>query len=46
MNHSPNFDKVKFYYDHGLWTIDQLRKAIEKGWITEEEYFEITGENY
>lgn len=46
MKHSPNFDKVKFYYDHGLWTIDQLRKAIEKGWITEEEYFEITGENY
>lgn len=44
--HSPNYDKVKYYYDHGQWTIAQVRKAVQKGWITEEEFYEITGENY
>lgn len=44
--HSPNFDKVKGYYDRGLWDISRVRKAVEKGWITEEEFQEITGEPY
>ncbi len=44
--HSPNYEKVKGYYDHGLWDIDRVRKAVTKGWITAEEYEEITGEPY
>lgn len=44
--HSPKYDKVKYYYDHGLWTIEQVHKAVVKGWITAEEYKEITGEPY
>ena len=44
--HSPNFEKVKYYYDRGLWDINRVRKAVEKGWITEEEFQEITGEPY
>ena len=44
--HSPNYNKVKNYYDHGLWDINRVRKAVGKGWITEEEFYEITGENY
>ena len=44
--HSPKYDLVKGYYDHGLWSIDRVHKAVEKGWITADEYFEITGEPY
>ncbi len=44
--HSKRFDRVKKYYDAGLWHTDQLEMAVEKGWITKEEYKEITGEDY
>jgi len=40
--HSLNFEKVKGYYDNGLWSIDRVWTAVGK-WITEAEYFEITG---
>ncbi len=43
--HSPNFTKVKDYYDTGKWSIDRVYKAVGK-WITAEEYEEITGEPY
>jgi hypothetical protein len=43
--HSKNFEKVKDYYDKGLWNITQMRNAVNK-WITPEEYEEITGEDY
>lgn len=43
---SANFEKVKYYYDNGLWNIGRVKKAVAKGWITEEEYKEITGEDY
>lgn len=46
MEYSPKYDKVKNYYDKGLWTIDMVRNAVVKGWITEEEFTEITGEPY
>lgn len=38
------FKKIKDYYDRGLWNIEQVRIAVEKDKITEEEYKEITGE--
>lgn len=46
MEHSKNFDKVKRYYDQGLWGINKVRQAVVKGWITEEEFKEITGQDY
>lgn len=46
MEHSPKYDKVKNYYDKGYWTIDMVRNAVVKGWITEEEFTEITNEPY
>ena len=46
MEHSPKFDKVKFYYDNGNWSKDRVREAVVKGWITSEEYLEIVGEDY
>ena len=37
------FKKVKDYYDSGLWSIERVANAVTKGWITEEEYKEIVG---
>lgn len=39
-------EKVKKYYDAGIWTKRMVRDAVEKGKITEEEYQMITGEPY
>lgn len=44
--HSPNYEKVKNYYNKGLWSIDRVRNAVIKGWITPEEFEEITGQPY
>ena len=46
MEHSKNYEKVKAYYDGGYWNIARVRNAVVKGWITAEEYEEITGEVY
>lgn len=43
---SKYFEKVKYYYDRGLWDINRVREAVVKGWITEEEFYLITGEIY
>lgn len=43
---SPKFQKVKNYYDKGLWSIYRVHDAVEKGWITAEEFTLITGEDY
>lgn len=39
--HSKNFEKVKKYYDEGLWTLNRVCNAVGK-WITKEEFEEIT----
>lgn len=36
------FDKIKNYYDTGLWSIDRVWNVVGKA-ITEEEYYQITG---
>ena len=43
--HSKNFDKVKKYYDQGLWSKQRVYNVVNK-WITPAEYEEITGEEY
>ena len=40
------FEKVKYYYDNGLWITSRVRTAVVKNWITAEEFEEITGESY
>ena len=45
MEHSKNFEKVKNYYDNEMWNKARVYNAVGK-WITEEEYKEITGEDY
>ena len=44
--HSPKFNKVKNYYDRGLWNKTMVANAGVKEWITADEYEEITGEVY
>jgi len=37
---------LKEMYEEGRATNNTISNAVSKGWITEEEYKEITGENY
>ena len=50
MEHSKNFEKVKKFFDKGLWSKQRVYKAVSNPtsgpWITEAEYQEITGEAY
>jgi len=39
------FDRVKYYYEEGLWSIERVRNVVGKV-LTAEEYEEITGEVY
>lgn len=40
---SGKFEKVKGYFDRGLWNVERVRNAVVKGWITAEEFEIITG---
>lgn len=39
------YNKIKKFYDLGLYTAEQVHKFVDKGIITEEQYAEIVGEN-
>ena len=39
-------DKIKSYYDSGLWSEVRVRNMVVKGIITEEEYKAIIGKEY
>lgn len=43
---TSKFEKVKNFYESGLWNIKRVRDSVEKKWITPDEFYEITGENY
>jgi uncharacterized XkdX family phage protein len=40
------YDRVKYYFDSGLWSKAMVKTAVKKGIITPTQYHEITGENY
>ena len=40
------FEKIKGYYDNGLWTKEMVANAVVKGKITAEQYTEIIGDDY
>ena len=40
------FEKIKEYYDKGLWSELRVRNMVVKGYITPEQYKEITGADY
>ena len=37
-------EKIKKWYEQGLWTAEMVRNAVIKGKLTEEEYREIVEE--
>lgn len=37
------YEKIKRWYKQGLWKELQVRQAVEKGLLTEQEYQTITG---
>ena len=43
---SSKFEKVKGYFERGLWSIERVRNAVVKGWITAEEFEIITDQPY
>lgn len=46
MTYSKNYGNVKRWYDVKAWGEGRVRDAVEKNWITEAEFKEITGKNY
>lgn len=46
MKHSSHYEQVKRYFVLKLWNETRLRNAVVKGWITKEEFAEITGVTY
>ena len=46
VKHSPKYDNILQWYSMGMWSLKMVKNAVVKGWITEEEYEEITGEVY
>lgn len=44
--HSENFEKVKRFYILKVWNETRVSNAVKMGWITEEEFTEITGNDY
>ena len=43
---SKMYEKIKKYYDTGLWSEVRVRNMVVKGIITEEEYVSIVGKEY
>ena len=40
---SKMYEKIKEYYNTGLWSEERVRNMVVKGVITEEEYASIVG---
>lgn len=40
------FDKIKTYYNMGLWDVERVTNAVIKEKITEAQFKEITGQDY
>lgn len=40
------FERVKYYYEAGLWNKLMVKMAVKKGVITKEQYSEIIGEDW
>ena len=41
-----NFERIKYYFEAGLWSAPMVKMAVKKGIITKEQYTEITGNLY
>lgn len=41
-----SYERIKYYYNAGLWNKAMVKNAVRKGVITKDEYKTITGEEY
>jgi uncharacterized XkdX family phage protein len=41
-----SYETIKRNYDKGLWNKQLVRMAVKQGFITADQYEEITGEKY
>lgn len=39
-------EKIMKWYNQGLWTVDMVKNAVDKGVITAEDFVEITDKEY
>lgn len=51
MEHSPKYNMILEFYNRRingqrLWDEEKVKNAVEKSWITPEEFTEITGQPY
>lgn len=42
----PEAQRVAMRYEQGLWSATMVKMAVKKGFITKEQYTEITGKEY
>lgn len=40
------FNRIKYYYQKNLWTIDMVKIAVHKGIITKEQFENITNQKF
>lgn len=40
------FERIKYFYDAGLWNAAMVKVAVKKGIITSAQYTELTGLEY
>ena len=45
MEHSRMYEKIKRWYPR-IWKLKAVQNAVVQGWITAEEFEEITSEKY
>lgn len=41
-----SYERVKYFYEAGLWSAPMVKTAVKKGIITPEQFKEITGAEY
>lgn len=44
--HSPKYESIREYFSRDWWDKAKVANAVRQKWITEEEFYEITGELY
>ena len=41
-----SFERVKYYFEAGFWSVPMVKMAVRKGVITKEQFKEITRQEY
>lgn len=41
-----SYERIKYYYNAGLWSKPMVKMAVKKGVITKEQFKEITNQDY